>query len=145
MAKSIEDINFIVNTFFCTDHDADSDIQSKIILESPVKSADQFYISVVKPREYEDNDRVRAGLARVYDREIVTHFIKPQSEVPRCADILAELVSLKNESVGKPHYINAIDDIYQEIVTYMFDNGLTESNYVDEAFVHIIKKISSQG
>ena len=49
MAKSIEDINFIVNTFFCTDHDADSDIQSKIILESPVKSADQFYISVVKP------------------------------------------------------------------------------------------------
>ena len=39
----------------------DPAIQSKIILESPVKSADQFYISVVKNREYEEEDSVKAG------------------------------------------------------------------------------------
>jgi uncharacterized protein len=30
----------------------DPKIKSRIILESPVKSSEQFYISVVKPREY---------------------------------------------------------------------------------------------
>jgi uncharacterized protein len=128
--------------FLLMDLFADPKIQSRIILESPIKSTDQFYISVVKPREYEDDVRVKAGLAKVYDREMTTHFIKPQSEVPRCADILAELVSLKNESVGKPHYINAIDDIYQEIVNYMSQNEFTENHYVDEAFVHILCQVA---
>ena len=130
--------------FLLMDLFADPTIQSKIILESSVKSAEQFYISVVKPREYEDDDRVKVGLARVYNRGIITHFIKPQSEVPRCADILAELVSLKNDSAGKPHYINAIDDIYQEIINYMSDNKLTEAQYVDEAFVHILCQVASE-
>jgi hypothetical protein len=130
--------------FLLMDLFADPAIQSKIILESPVKSADQFHISVVKPREYEDDNRVKAGLTKVYDRGIITHFIRPQSEVPRCADILAELVSLKNESAGKPHYINAIDDIYQEIVNYMSDNELNENHYVDEAFVHILCQVASE-
>ncbi|HEY9490652.1 MAG TPA: hypothetical protein VIP56_01605, partial [Nitrososphaeraceae archaeon] len=53
--------------FLLMDIFANPDISSKIILESPVKSADQFYISVVKPREYEDNDKVKAGLAKIYD------------------------------------------------------------------------------
>ena len=130
--------------FLLMDLFADPAIQSRIILESPITSADQFYISVVKPREYEDDDRVKAGLAKVYDRGIITHFIKPQSEVPRCADILAELVSLKNDSAGKPHYINAIDDIYQKVVDYMSENKLTESHYIDEAFVNILCQVASK-
>jgi hypothetical protein len=47
------------------------------ILERPIKDAEQFYISVVKPREYEDDDRVKGGLNKVYERGIVTHFVKP--------------------------------------------------------------------
>ena len=129
--------------FLLMDIFANHDIPSKIILESPVKNADQFYISVVKPREYEENDRVKSGLSKIYDRGIVTHFIKPQAEIPKCAHILAELIDLKNESGGKPHYVNAIDDIYQEIITYMSENGLSETQYVDETFVHILCQTAS--
>jgi uncharacterized protein len=129
--------------FLLMDIFANPGISSRIILESPVKSADQFYISVVKPREYEEDDKVKSGLAKIYDRGIVTHFIKPQSEIPKCAHILAELVALKNDSAGKPHYINAIDDIYQEIVNYMSENSMTEAQYVDETFMHILCQTAS--
>jgi hypothetical protein len=62
----------------------------------------------------EEDERVKAGLSKIYDRRIVTHFAKPQSEIPRYGDILEELADLKSESAGKPHYINAIDDIYRD-------------------------------
>ena len=122
---------------------ADPKIESKIILESPVRSSDEFYISVVKPREYEEDERVKAGLSKIYDRGIVTHFAKPQSEIPRYGDILEELADLKNESAGKPHYINAIDDIHQEILNYMSDRGLTEKQLIDETFVQILSQIAA--
>ena len=63
-------------------------IESKIILERPVKDADQFYVSVVKPREYEDDERVKEGLAKVYETGIVTHFVKPQFVTPTCKEYL---------------------------------------------------------
>ena len=47
--------------FLLMDLFADPSIESKIILENPVKNPDQFYISVVKPIEYED-DRVSKKL-----------------------------------------------------------------------------------
>jgi hypothetical protein len=62
--------------------------------------------------------------------------------VPRCSDILAELIALKSESVGKPHYINAIDDIYQKLLDCMIENGLTETHFIDENFVHIICEVA---
>ena len=40
--------------FLLMDLFADPSIESKIILENPVKNPDQFYISVVKPIEYEE-------------------------------------------------------------------------------------------
>ncbi|MFY9798368.1 MAG: hypothetical protein WAK17_18995 [Candidatus Nitrosopolaris sp.] len=62
--------------------------------------------------------------------------------VPRCSDILAELIALKSESVGKPHYINAIDDIYQKLLDCMIENGLTETHFIDENFVHILCEVA---
>ena len=84
--------------FLLMDIFANTNISSKVVLESPIKSADQFYISVVKPKEYEDDDRVKDGLSKIYDMGIVTHFIKPESEIPKCAHILAELTALKSDS-----------------------------------------------
>jgi hypothetical protein len=129
--------------FLLMDIFADPKIDSKIVLESPVRSSDEFYISVVKQREYEEDDRVKSGLSKIYDRGIVTHFAKPQSEIPRFGDILSELSDLKSECVGKPHYINAIDDIYQEIINYMSDHGLTEAQSIDETFVHILSQTAT--
>ena len=45
--------------FLLMDLFADDKVPSKIILENPVTNAEQFYASVVKPREYEDDDRAR--------------------------------------------------------------------------------------
>jgi uncharacterized protein len=59
--------------FLLMDLFADISIESKIVLERPIKDADQFYISVVKPREYEDDERVKEGLTKVYERGIATH------------------------------------------------------------------------
>lgn len=80
------------------------------MLMSTVKDADQFYISVVKPREYEEDDRVKWGLAKVFERRIVTHFVKPQFVTPTCKDIFDDLDKLKSDSIDKPNYIDAVND-----------------------------------
>lgn len=100
------------------------DIDSKIILDFPIRTSDEFYISVVRPIEYEDNEETKIGLSRIFDRGIVTHYVRPHSLIPRCSDIFAELASLKNYSVDKPHYMNAIDDIHQKLVGFMSETGL---------------------
>jgi uncharacterized protein len=70
---------------------ADPSIPSKIVLESPIKSSDEFYVSVVKPKDFEDDVRVKQGLSKIFDRGIVTHYIKPQYEIPRYSEIFEEL------------------------------------------------------
>ena len=40
--------------FLLMDVFADPNISSKIIMESPIKNVDEFYVSVVKPREFEE-------------------------------------------------------------------------------------------
>ena len=126
--------------FLLMDLFADTSIESKIILERPVKHADQFYISVVKPREYEDDDRVKQGLAKVFERGIVTHFVKPQFVTPTCKDIFDALDKLKSESIDKPHYIDAINDIRKKLIEYMSESKLLESSFIDQNFVEILSK-----
>ena len=70
--------------FLLSDLFADTSIESKIILESPVKDAEQFYISVVKPREFEEDEKAKKGLVKVFERGIATHFVKPSSVTPTC-------------------------------------------------------------
>ena len=67
---------------------ADPNISSKIIMESPIKNVDEFYVSVVKPRAFEENEKVKKGLARIYEKDIVTYYVKPESEIPRYSLIL---------------------------------------------------------
>lgn len=113
-------------------------IESKIILESPANNAEQFYISVVKPREFEEDERAKKGLLKVFEKGITTYFVKPSSVIPTCKEILKELEDLKNESTGKPHYMDAINQIYTKLFDYMTQNNLIESSFIDEKFVQIL-------
>ena len=124
--------------FLLSDLFADASIESKIILESPVNDFDQFYVSVVKPREFEEDERAKKGLAKVFERGITTHFVKPSSVTPTCKEVLKELDDLKNESTGKPHYLDAINQIYTKLFECMTQNKLNESSYIDENFVQIL-------
>lgn len=42
--------------------------------------------------------------------------------------------------MGKPHYINAINDIYQKLLDCMIENGLT--HFIDENFVNILGEVA---
>src|SRR3989475_12076435 len=68
--------------FLLMDLFADDKIPSKIILENPVTNAEQFYASVVKPREYEDDDRARKFFALIFAQKKITYYCKPQSKAP---------------------------------------------------------------
>lgn len=124
--------------FLLADLFADTSIESKIILERLVNDAEQFYVSVVKPREFEEDERAKKGLVKVFERGIATHFVKPSSVTPTCKEILKELEDLKNESTGKPHYLDAINQIYTKLFECMTQNNLNESSFIDENFVQIL-------
>ncbi|MGI9011271.1 MAG: ATP-binding protein [Nitrososphaeraceae archaeon] len=124
--------------FLLADLFADTSIESKIILERPVNDAEQFYVSVVKPREFEEDERAKKVLVKVFERGIATHFVKPSSVTPTCKEILKELEDLKNESTGKPHYLDAINQIYTKLFECMTQNNLNESSFIDENFVQIL-------
>ncbi len=121
--------------FLLMDLFAEDKISSKIILENPVTNAEQFYASVVKPREYEDDDRVRKVFARIFGQKKITYYLKPESKIPTFGDILDELNRQRNESLDKPHYVNALDRIRQEVVDYKAGHEVTDSRPIDEEFV----------
>jgi DNA helicase HerA-like ATPase len=115
-------------------------IKSQIILESEVKDSDQFDISVVKPRDYEDNENVKIALSKIYERGIVSHFVKPQDITPTYKQIIDDLDELKGECIAKPHYLNAISEIYKTIVKFTSQNELDEKDSIDLEFVDLMSR-----
>jgi len=121
--------------FLLMDLFADEKIQSKIVLENPVTNSEQFYASVVKPREYEEDDRARKVFANIFGPKKITYYLKPESKIPAYGDIIEELNRQRNESLDKPHYVNALDRIRQEVVDYKAARELTDSRPIDEEFI----------
>ncbi len=121
--------------FLLMDLLADEKLQSKIILENPVMNPDQFYLSVVKPREYENDERVRTIFGKIFNQKKITYYLKPESKVPCFGDIIDELKGLRANSLDKPHYINAIDRIKEFVQDYKTMNDLTDSSIIDEEFI----------
>ena len=121
--------------FLLMDLFADEKIHSKIVLENPVTNSEQFYASVVKPREYEDDDRARKVFANIFGQKKITYYLKPESKIPTYGDILEELNRQRNESLDKPHYVNALDRIRQDVVDYKSTRDLTDSRPIDEEFI----------
>jgi DNA helicase HerA-like ATPase len=123
---------------------ADSNISSQIILENRVDTVQQFYDSIVKPKEYEGDDRVVEGLKKIFDfKNRIGHFTKPKLVIPNYAKILEELKSMLKDSSEKPHYVNALDEIKQNILGYMEEKRLAESQLIDEPFVKFIHEKAS--
>ena len=121
--------------FLLMDLFADDKLPSTIILENPVTNAEQFYASVVKPREYEDDDRARKAFARIFGQRKITYYLKPESKIPTYGDILEELNRQRNEALDKPHYVNALDRIRQEVVDYKSAQELSDSRPINEEFI----------
>jgi DNA helicase HerA-like ATPase len=130
--------------FLLLDLLADPLFPSKIVLEHRVNSADQFFNSVVKPREYEEDERIKAGLQRVLDQGKVMYYTKPKQKVPKYIQFLEELSAQRKDSVGKPHYMNAIDKIHDSVLEYMEKHGLSEGEEVNEGFVEHVDTVARE-
>ncbi|MCS7095841.1 MAG: ATP-binding protein [Nitrososphaerota archaeon] len=127
--------------FLLLDLLADGDMPAKVILEHRIDSLDQFFNSVVKPREYEQDERIRIGLKRIMDQDKVAFYTRPKQKIPTYSQFLEELLEQRKSSTDKPHYLNAIDKIHDAILDYMEEHGLSENQEVDEAFIMHIDKI----
>ncbi len=130
--------------FLLLDLIADPAFAAKIVLEHRVDSVDQFFNSAVKPREYEEDERIKAGLQRIVEQGKVAYYTKPKQKVPRYIQFLDELAAQRKDSAEKPHYINAIDKIHDAVLEYMEKNGLSEGQEVNEAFVEHIDFVARE-
>jgi DNA helicase HerA-like ATPase len=130
--------------FLLMDAFADSNMSSQIILENRVDTVQQFYDSIVKPKDYEGDERVVEGLKKIFDfKDRIGYFTKPKLVIPNYAKFLEELKSMLKDSSEKPHYVNALDEIKQNILGYMEEKRLAESQLIDETFVRFIHEKAS--
>ena len=128
--------------FLLLDVLADPAVKAKLVLEHRIDSIDQFYNSVVKPREYESDLRTKAGLQSILDQGKLSYYTKPKQKIPTYAQIMEELDDQRKESTGKGHYINAIDEIHDAVREYVEQQGLSENQEVSESFVPQLDEVA---
>jgi DNA helicase HerA-like ATPase len=131
-------------TFLLLDVLADPSVRAKVVLEHRIDALEQFFNSVVKPREYETDQRTKAGLQAVMDQGKLAYYTKPKQKIPTYSQFLDELEDQRKDSVSKPHYVNAIDAIGDAVREHVEQQGLSENQEVDEAFVGYIDEVARE-
>ncbi len=130
--------------FLLLDVLADPTFNAKLVLEHRIDSVENFFNSVVKPREYEDDERTKAGLQEVIAQGKLSYYTKPKQKIPTYSQFMEELDDQRKDSVGKPHYVNAIDAIHDAVRDYVEKQGLSENQEVSEAFVGYIDALARE-
>jgi DNA helicase HerA-like ATPase len=130
--------------FLLLDMLADQNIQAKVILEHRIQSLQQLFNSVVKPREYETDERTKHGLQCIMDQGKLAYYTKPRQQIPTYSQFLDEIDSQRGSSIDKPHYLNAIDRIHDTILEYIEEHGLSENQKVNEDFVSYIDQVATE-
>ncbi len=128
--------------FLLLDVLADPDVKAKLVLEHRIDALEQFFNSVVKPREYETDLRTKAGLQAVMDQGKLSYYTKPKQKIPTYIQIMEQLDEQRKDSVGKGHYINAIDEIHDAVREYVEKQGLSENQEVSEDFVPLLDEVA---
>jgi len=129
--------------FLLLDVLANPALKAKLILEHRIDSLDQFFNSVVKPREYENDFRSKAGLQTVIDQDKLSYYTKPKQKIPTYIQIMEQLDEQRKDSVGKGHYIDAIDEIHDAVREYVEKQGLSENQEVNKDFVPLLDELAS--
>lgn len=130
--------------FLLLDVLADPKVPAKVILEHRIDSIQQFFNNVVKPREYETDERTKAGLQRMMNQGKLAYYTKPRRQIPTYSQFIEEIEEQRKSSTDKPHYMNAIDKIHDAILEYIEEHGLVENQQVDEGFVNHIAETASR-
>jgi len=130
--------------FLLLDLLAGPNINAKVILEHRIDSLPQFFNSVVKPREYETDERTKKGLQCIMEQGKLAYYMKPRQQVPTYSQITDELDGQRGGNIDKPHYLNAIDRIHDAILEYMDEHGLSENQKISEDFVHYLDQTATE-
>jgi len=130
--------------FLLLDLLAGPNINAKVILEHRIDSLPQFFNSVVKPREYETDERTKKGLQCIMEQGKLAYYMKPRQQVPTYSQITDELDGQRGGNIDKPHYLNAIDRIHDAILEYMDEHSLSENQKISEDFVHYLDQTATE-
>lgn len=130
--------------FLLLDILADPNVPAKIILEHKIDVLEQFFNSIVKPREYETDERIKAGLKRIMEQNKLAYYKMPRQKVPTYTKFLEELKAQRKDNINRPHYMNAIDKIHDAILEYSEEHGLSENQEVSEDFINYIDAVSTE-
>jgi DNA helicase HerA-like ATPase len=131
-------------TFLLLDVLADPNVNAKVVLEHRIDGLEQFFNSVVKPREYETDERTKTGLRAVMAQGKMAYYTKPKQKIPTYASFIDELDDQRKDAVGKPHYQNAVDAIHDAVREWVEKHGLSENQEVSEDFVGYIDGIAQE-
>jgi len=130
--------------FLMLDMLADPAFSAKVVVEHKIDSLEQFFNSVVKPREYETDERIKAGLQHIIEQGKLAYYTRPKQKIPTYSQFSDELSAQRKDSVDKPHYMNAIDKIHDAIIEYVEEHGLSENQEVSEDFVGYIDQLATE-
>ncbi|HLC00161.1 MAG TPA: ATP-binding protein [Candidatus Bathyarchaeia archaeon] len=130
--------------FLLLDILADPNVNAKLVLEHRIDGVEQFFNSVVKPREYETDERTKVGLRAIMTQGKIGFYTKPKQKIPTYAGFLDELDDQRKDSVSKPHYVNAVDVIHDVVREFVEKHGLSENQEVSEEFVRFIDGVSRE-
>jgi len=124
--------------FLLSDVFMDSRIPSLIVLEDEAKTPDHFSRSIVKPRDFEEDNRANEILKKIYERGNVTFFNRPQTQVPTFGSIIQEMRGLRTENSTKPTYVQAIDEIIDAVTQYIGATNRSEHEEIDDMLVDLL-------
>ncbi|MEM3457840.1 MAG: ATP-binding protein [Candidatus Bathyarchaeia archaeon] len=128
--------------FLLLDLLADPAFPAKVIMENKIESLEQFFNSVVKPREYETDERIKTGLQQIMEQGKLAYYRRPRRKVPTYSQFMDELNEQRRGASDKPNYINAIDEIHDAILAYMEEHAAMENQEVTEDFVNYIDEVA---
>ncbi len=131
-------------TFLLLDVLADPNVNAKLVMENRIDGLEQFFNSVVKPREFETDERTKDGLRAIMAQGKLAYYAKPQQKIPTYAAFLEELDEQRKEAVGKPHYKDAVDAIHDSVRDWVDRHGLSENQEVSEDFVSYIDGVANE-
>lgn len=121
--------------FLLQDVLADPDIQSKLILETPARDADQLHKIMVKPRAFERDPRSKATFQEIVRQGKVGTYAKEETLIPTYGAILNQVQQQRGGNTDKPNYLDALDAIQTAILTYMKRNKKSLGDPIAREFV----------
>lgn len=129
--------------FLLMDILSDPKIPSTIVVDAQVTNAKQMYETLVKPREFETDERVSNGFEEVIRMGRIEQYIRPLFQTPTFSEFFRELDAMRKDVMDKsPTYRNALDSIEESVRIYKAKSRFDYDSPIDEEFVDHIAAVA---